>query len=102
MLRPTGEIAEKMGLDPQALVPYGRHKAKVTLDAAAGGGKRGKLIVVTGMTPTPAGEGKTTTTVGLAQAMGLLGVNAVATLREPSLGPIFGIKGGGTGGGYRE
>ena len=99
MLRPIGEIAERMGLDPQALVPYGRHKAKVMLDAAAGGDKRGKLIVVTGMTPTPAGEGKTTTTVGLAQAFGLLGVNAVATLREPSLGPIFGIKGGGTGGG---
>ncbi len=98
-MRPIAEIAEKMGLDPQALVPYGRHKAKVTLDAAAGGGKRGKLIVVTGMTPTPAGEGKTTTTVGLTQAFGRLGVNAVATLREPSLGPIFGIKGGGTGGG---
>ena len=62
-----------------------------------GGG--GKLIVVTGITPTPAGEGKTTTTVGLTQAMGLLGVNVAATLREPALGPIFGIKGGGTGGG---
>ena len=99
MLRPITEIAERMGLDHQALLPYGRHKAKVTLDAAAEGGKRGKLIVVTGMTPTPPGEGKTTTTVGLTQAFGLLGVNAIATLREPSLGPIFGIKGGGTGGG---
>ena len=99
MLRPIAEIAERMGLDQQALVPYGRHKAKVMLDAVSGGGRRGKLIVVTGITPTPAGEGKTTTTVGLTQAFGRLGVNAVATLREPSLGPIFGIKGGGTGGG---
>ena len=99
MLRPIAEIAEKMGLDPQALVPYGRHKAKVMPDTVPGEGKRGKLIVVTGITPTPAGEGKTTTTVGLTQAFGRLGVNAVATLREPSLGPIFGIKGGGTGGG---
>ncbi len=99
MLLPIAEIAEKMGLDPEALIPYGRHKAKVLLDAASSSSKRGKLIVVTGITPTPAGEGKTTTTVGLTQAFGLLGVNAVATLREPSLGPIFGIKGGGTGGG---
>ncbi len=98
-MRPIAEIAEKMGLDPQALVPYGRHKAKLMPDAVPGKGKRGKLIVVTGITPTPAGEGKTTTTVGLTQAFGRLGVNAVATLREPSLGPIFGIKGGGTGGG---
>ncbi len=99
MLRPIAEIAERMGLDHQALVPYGRHKAKVMPDAVSGSGKRGKLIVVTGMTPTPAGEGKTTTTVGLTQAFGRLGVDAIATLREPSLGPIFGIKGGGTGGG---
>ena len=100
-MRPIEEIAERLGLDPKALIPYGRHKAKVPLDAVAGGGRRGKLIVVTGMTPTPAGEGKTTTTVGLTQAMGLLGVNVAATLREPSLGPIFGIKGGGTGGAWR-
>ena len=66
---------------------------------AATSGARGKMVVVTGITPTPAGEGKTTTTVGLTQAMGRLGKNVVATLREPSLGPIFGIKGGGTGGG---
>ena len=81
------------------LIPYGHHKAKIPLDAVGSREGRGKLIVVTGMTPTPAGEGKTTTTVGLTQAMGLLGVNVAATLREPSLGPIFGIKGGGTGGG---
>ena len=101
-MRPIAEIAERLGLDPKALIPYGHHKAKVPLDAVAGGGGRGKLIVVTGMTPTPAGEGKTTTTVGLTQAMGLLGVNVAATLREPSLGPIFGIKGGGTGGGMAQ
>ena len=98
-MRPIAEIADRLGLDPGVLIPYGHHKAKVPLDAMAGGGRRGKLIVVTGITPTPAGEGKTTTTVGLTQAMGLLGVNVAATLREPALGPIFGIKGGGTGGG---
>ena len=98
-MRPIAEIAERLGLDPRVLIPYGHHKAKIPLDAVSNREGRGKLIVVTGMTPTPAGEGKTTTTVGLTQAMGLLGVNVAATLREPSLGPIFGIKGGGTGGG---
>ena len=100
-MRPISEIAERLGLDPASLIPYGRHKAKVPLDAIGPGPGpgRGKLIVVTGMTPTPAGEGKTTIAVGLAQGMGRLGVNVAATLREPSLGPIFGIKGGGTGGG---
>ncbi|MDE2764891.1 MAG: formate--tetrahydrofolate ligase [Chloroflexota bacterium] len=93
------EIAANMGLDPEALIPYGRYKAKVPLDAIPDAPARGKLIVVTGITPTPAGEGKTTTTVGLTQGLGRLGVSAAATLREPSLGPIFGIKGGGTGGG---
>ena len=82
-----------------ALIPQGHYKAKIPLEAIREGGKRGKLIVVTGITPTPAGEGKTTTTVGLTQSMGRLGKSVVATLREPSLGPIFGIKGGGTGGG---
>ena len=98
-MRPIAEIAERLGLDPRVLVPYGHYKAKIPLDAVGSREGRGKLIVVTGMTPTPAGEGKTTTTVGLTQAMGQLGVNVAATLREPSLGPIFGIKGGGTGGG---
>ena len=97
-MRPITEIAEEMGLDPKAIIPYGRYKAKIPLDAIRRNG-RGKLVVVTGMTPTRAGEGKTTTTVGLVQALGKLGHRAVATLREPSLGPIFGIKGGGTGGG---
>ena len=98
-MRPIVEIAETLGLDPKVIVPYGRYKAKIPLDAIRHNGHRGKLIVVTGMTPTRAGEGKTTTTVGLTQGLGKLGKRVVATLREPSLGPIFGIKGGGTGGG---
>ncbi|MCE2469452.1 MAG: formate--tetrahydrofolate ligase [Dehalococcoidia bacterium] len=98
-VRPIADIAANMGLDPEALIPYGRYKAKIPLEAVGEGAARGKLVVVTGITPTPAGEGKTTTTVGLTQGLGRLGVSAAATLREPSLGPIFGIKGGGTGGG---
>ena len=98
-MRHIAEIAETVGLDPQMVVPYGHYKAKVHLDAVRRDGPRGKLVVVTGMTPTRAGEGKTTTTIGLTQAMGRLGHRVMATLREPSLGPIFGIKGGGTGGG---
>ena len=88
-----------MGLDEGAIIPYGHHKAKVPLDAIRRDGPRGKMILVTAVTPTKAGEGKTTTTVGLTQALGRLGHRVTATLREPSLGPIFGIKGGGTGGG---
>ena len=98
-MRPIAEIADSMGLEAEHVIPYGRHKAKISLEAIREGGPRGKLIVVTGMTPTRAGEGKTTTTVGLAQGLGRLGQSVAATLREPSLGPIFGIKGGGTGGG---
>ena len=98
-MRPILEVADELGLSRDSVIPYGHHKAKISLDAVKTGGQRGKMIVVTGITPTPAGEGKTTTTVGLTQAMGRLGKNVVATLREPSLGPIFGIKGGGTGGG---
>ena len=96
---PIGEVARNMGLDEDAVIPYGRFKAKIGLGAIPKDGPRGKLVLMTGMTPTAAGEGKTTTTVGLTQAMGRLGHRATATLREPSLGPIFGIKGGGTGGG---
>ena len=98
-MRPIAEVAESLGLDSKAIIPYGQYKAKIPLDAIREDGPRGKLIVVTGMTPTRAGEGKTTTTVGLTQGLGRLGKRVVATLREPSLGPIFGIKGGGTGGG---
>ena len=98
-MRPIVEVAEELGLTRDSIIPYGHYKAKIPLDAIRDDGRRGKMVVVTGITPTPAGEGKTTTTVGLTQAMGRLGKNVVATLREPSLGPIFGIKGGGTGGG---
>ena len=95
---PIAEIAENMGLDPKFMIPQGHYKAKISLEAIKQGGSRGKLVVVTGITPTRAGEGKTTTTVGLTQGLDRLGRRVVATLREPSLGPIFGIKGGGTGG----
>ena len=99
---PITEIAQKLGVDHQMLIPYGKYKAKIHLDAIKNDTKKGKLILVTAMTPTSAGEGKTTTTIGLTQAFGKLGLNAVATLREPSLGPIFGIKGGATGGGLSQ
>ena len=98
-MRPISEVATSLGLDPAALIPQGHFKAKIPLEAIRENGTRGKMVIVTGITPTPAGEGKTTTTVGLAQAMGRMGLNVAATLREPSMGPIFGIKGGGTGGG---
>ena len=98
------EIADGLGLKPEHVLPYGHHKAKISLDAMSGdamsgGGGQGKLVVVTGITPTPAGEGKTTTAIGLTQGMGRLGHKVTVNLREPTLGPIFGIKGGGTGGG---
>ncbi|MCH7786268.1 MAG: formate--tetrahydrofolate ligase [Chloroflexi bacterium] len=98
-MRPISDIAESMGLDVKEIIPYGRYKAKIPLEMIRQNSQRGKLVVVTGITPTRAGEGKTTTVVGLTQGLGKLGKNVVATLREPSLGPIFGIKGGGTGGG---
>ena len=98
-MRPISEIAGELGIPSDVVLPYGKYKAKIPLSAINTNSPRGKLIVVTGITPTPAGEGKTTTTVGLAQGMGRIGKKVAATLREPSLGPIFGIKGGGTGGG---
>ncbi len=97
---PISQVAEQLGIAHQHLIPFGHHKAKISLDALQGREDRqGRLVVVTGITPTPAGEGKTTTSVGLTQGLGRLGQKAVVTLREPTLGPIFGIKGGGTGGG---
>ena len=99
-MQPITQIAEKLGIPQEHLIPYGHYKAKISLDALDGReGRQGKLVVVTGITPTPAGEGKTTTSVGLVQGLGKLGHKAVTTLREPTLGPIYGIKGGGTGGG---
>ena len=99
--RPIEEIAASLGLPPDRIIPYGRTKAKVVPDAAASP-KRGKLILVTAINPTPAGEGKTTTTIGLADGLRHLGKDAMACLREPSLGPCFGVKGGATGGGYAQ
>jgi formate--tetrahydrofolate ligase len=99
-MQPIIQIADQLGISQEHLVPYGHYKAKISLAALHGReGRQGKLVVVTGITPTPAGEGKTTTSVGLTQGLGKLGRKAVATLREPTLGPIYGIKGGGTGGG---
>lgn len=97
-MRPITEVARTLGVPPRYLTPFGDTKAKVSLDAILPE-QTGKLVVVTGINPTPAGEGKTTTAIGLTQGLGKIGKNAVTTIREPSLGPIFGIKGGGTGGG---
>lgn len=101
-MRPLPDIARAMGIDPGALEPYGKHLAKVPLDAMPPGSPNGKLVVVTAMTPTPAGEGKTTTAIGLVDGLALLGRRPVLTLRQPSLGPVFGAKGGGTGGGLAQ
>ncbi|NPV88905.1 formate--tetrahydrofolate ligase [Coprothermobacteraceae bacterium] len=91
------EAAERLGISKEYLEPYGNFAYKVSLNAI--GPKRGKLIIVTSINPTPAGEGKTTTAIGLADALNAIGKKAVVTLREPSLGPVFGVKGGATGGG---
>ena len=101
---PITEIASRLGLSPEDLEPYGRYKAKISEEALArlGGKPDGKLILVTAINPTPAGEGKTTTTVGLGQALEKLQKKAVIALREPSLGPVFGVKGGAAGGGYAQ
>jgi formate--tetrahydrofolate ligase len=103
-LVPIDEIAERVGLQPDEVEPYGRYKAKVSLGAYDRLADRpdGKLICVAGMTPTAAGEGKTTTLVGLTQGLGAIGKNSVACLREPSLGPVFGVKGGAAGGGWTQ
>lgn len=98
-MKHINEIADSLGLNTEEIIPQGHYKAKIPLNLIEKGKHQGKLILVTAITPTPAGEGKTTTTVGLTQGLGRLGKKVVATLREPSLGPIFGIKGGGTGGG---
>jgi len=103
MLRVT-RIAEKLGIPEEHLVPYGHYKAKVSLEYVDSlkSRKDGKLILVTAITPTPAGEGKTTTTVGLGDALNQIGKKAIICLREPSLGPVFGMKGGAAGGGYAQ
>src|SRR5499425_697675 len=103
-LKPIEEIGAAVGLGPQELEPYGRYKAKVAWDAIARRRDHpdGVLVLVTAMTPTPAGEGKSTTTVGLADGLRRLGRRAIVALREPSLGPVFGMKGGATGGGHAQ
>ena len=98
------KVATKLGIPEESLEPYGHYKAKVALDYVDSlkGKKDGKLILVTAISPTPAGEGKTTTTVGLGDALNHIGKKAVICLREPSLGPVFGVKGGAAGGGYAQ
>ena len=101
---PIREIAERLGISEEELEPYGRYKAKVSESIYQRLAQRpdGKLILVTAINPTPAGEGKTTTSVGLGEAMAKIGKNAIIALREPSLGPVFGVKGGAAGGGYAQ
>ncbi len=102
-LKPIEEIASRLGLDEEDLEKYGKHMAKISPRIKMEGkSKTGKLIMVTAVTPTPAGEGKTTTSIGLADALSHIGEKAVVALREPSLGPVFGMKGGATGGGYAQ
>jgi len=103
-IRPIKEIAKKLGIPTEALIPYGHDKAKISADFIKSNSKAkdGKLILVTAVSPTPAGEGKTTTTVGLGDALNLIGKKAIMCLREPSLGPCFGMKGGAAGGGYAQ
>jgi formate--tetrahydrofolate ligase len=102
--QPIAEIGAKLGIPPSALLPYGHTKAKVSYDfiQSQQSNKNGKLILVTAISPTPAGEGKTTTTVGLGDGLSRIGKKAAICLREPSLGPCFGVKGGAAGGGYAQ
>ncbi len=99
-MRPVEEIAGVLGISPDHLENYGRYKAKV--DLMAEGGSPGRLVLVSAITPTPAGEGKTTTTIGLTDGLRKLGTSACCAIREPSLGPVFGMKGGAAGGGYSQ
>ncbi|MBK9080359.1 MAG: formate--tetrahydrofolate ligase [Hyphomicrobium sp.] len=103
-MKPIAEVAAKVGVPAEALIPYGWTKAKVSFDYInkIQGNPDGKLILVTAISPTPAGEGKTTTTVGLSDGLNYIGKKAIAALREPSLGPCFGVKGGAAGGGYAQ
>ncbi|MTA80269.1 MAG: formate--tetrahydrofolate ligase, partial [Actinobacteria bacterium] len=103
-MKPVNEIGASLGIDVENLEAYGKYKAKVNLKylTALPERKGSKLILVTAISPTPAGEGKTTTTVGLGDALRHIGKNAMIALREPSLGPVFGMKGGAAGGGYAQ
>ena len=99
---PIAEVAARAGLTEDMIEPYGRTKAKVDIHSLADAPRKGKLVLVTAINPTPAGEGKTTTSIGLADAMNHMGHQTMLALREPSLGPVFGIKGGAAGGGYAQ
>ncbi|WP_035104641.1 formate--tetrahydrofolate ligase [Corynebacterium camporealensis] len=101
-LKPITEIAQKAGIPDEALIPFGNTKAKVDISALDPNAKKGKLVLVTGVSPTPAGEGKSTVLIGLTDALDLLGEKAIVALREPSQGPVMGIKGGAAGGGYSQ
>ena len=103
-MRPIQEIADKLGIDEEHVFPYGKHRAKIEREylESLNGRPDGKLILVAGITPTAAGEGKTTTSVGLGDALTRIGKSAMICLREPSLGPCFGMKGGAAGGGYAQ
>ena len=103
-MEPIKNVAEKLGLCEDDIEYYGKYKCKISLDVydKVKENKDGKLVLVTAINPTPAGEGKSTVTVGLGQALNKLGKKAVIALREPSLGPVFGIKGGAAGGGYAQ
>src|SRR5690349_7672980 len=104
MRRITDVAQERLGIPEEALSSYGRYKAKISLDylSKMNGRQNGKLVLVTAISPTPAGEGKTTTTVGLGDALNLIGKKALVCLREPALGPVFGMKGGAAGSGYAQ
>ncbi|PYP39962.1 MAG: formate--tetrahydrofolate ligase [Gemmatimonadetes bacterium] len=101
-LRPIRDVAAELGLSDDDVELYGRHKAKIALRALESRAAKGRLVLVTGINPTPAGEGKSTVTVGVTQALRRLGKNAILAMREPSLGPVFGVKGGAAGGGYSQ
>ena len=101
-LRPIRDVAAELGLEEDELELYGRYKAKISLRALSARAQKGRLVLVTGINPTPAGEGKSTVTVGVTQALRRLGKNAILAIREPSLGPVFGVKGGAAGGGYAQ
>jgi len=101
-MRHITEVAKDAGIDAELVEQYGNYKAKIDLSALKKSGEEGKLVLVTAITPTPAGEGKTTTTIGLADALRRIGKRSIVALREPSLGPVFGIKGGAAGGGYAQ
>ena len=100
--RPIADVAAEVGLSPAEILPYGHTKAKVTMAAIRARKPTGRLVLVTGISPTPAGEGKSTVTVGVSQALRRLGKKVVVCIREPSLGPVFGVKGGAAGGGYAQ